>query len=232
MTDVQVDDQFIRAWDANARIRISELKEHRDSAYTDLSSILISQLKNHTPPIHSVLDAGCGVGALTNLLHETGFAAIGIDPSEASIHQARQAWPESSFAVARVEQMPTERIFDAVVANMVLHTTTSLDSFCQATSAVLADHGVFLATIPHPAFYLFAKEPSLNPEYSHEQRFLITFRINGSEAHPRKVPYVQRTIQMYTDALYRAGFHEIRITEPPQVGVGRPHDVLLLQGLL
>src|SRR5437868_13006235 len=45
-----------------------------------------------------VLDAGCGNGHLSALLHERGFESVGVDPSETGIVLAQNACPSARFA--------------------------------------------------------------------------------------------------------------------------------------
>lgn len=70
----------------------------------------------------SVLDIGCGRGALARSLVKRGFAVTGIDPSEAAIAAARDSVPEARFEVAAAEALPFDDSgFDAAVILNALH---------------------------------------------------------------------------------------------------------------
>ena len=73
----------------------------------------------------TVLDVGCGTGALCAVLHEKGLAVTGIDPAENMLRIAREK-PENRtvrFARANVlEGLPFEdKSFDIAIASYVAH---------------------------------------------------------------------------------------------------------------
>jgi ubiquinone/menaquinone biosynthesis C-methylase UbiE len=79
-------------------------------------------------PGESVLDVGCGTGALTRLAAGAvapGGHAVGIDASPQMIATARKKAenvPGLEFQVAPVEQLPLEAgAFDVVVSSLMLH---------------------------------------------------------------------------------------------------------------
>lgn len=64
----------------------------------------------------SILDAGCGGGALAAVLAKCGAVVTGIDPQEQAIQAARQRVPQARFEQAGAENMPfADKSFDAVV---------------------------------------------------------------------------------------------------------------------
>jgi len=73
----------------------------------------------------TVLDVGCGTGALCSVLNEKGLKVTGIDPAEKMMKIAREK-PENkeiSFIRANVlEQLPFEdKFFDVAIASYVAH---------------------------------------------------------------------------------------------------------------
>lgn len=73
----------------------------------------------------TILDVGCGTGALCSVLNEKGLKVTGIDPAEKMLRIARKK-PENrtvSFACANVlEQLPFEdKLFDVAMASYVAH---------------------------------------------------------------------------------------------------------------
>jgi ubiquinone/menaquinone biosynthesis C-methylase UbiE len=72
------------------------------------------------PAAADILDVGCGTGNLTaSLAEQTDGAVIGIDPSEAMIHEASTAFPDPriTFTVLDAERMNFDRQFDIVYCN-------------------------------------------------------------------------------------------------------------------
>lgn len=69
----------------------------------------------------SVLDLGCGNGALTQRLAQAGFRAEGLDASPELLEVARQSYPGLAFRQGDAVDFQTAEPFDAVFSNAVLH---------------------------------------------------------------------------------------------------------------
>ncbi len=71
-------------------------------------------------PEDSVLDVGCGTGAmLKELSQKTSGRLVGIDPSSGMIEKAKQAAHDNNirFYVASVEEFHPDEVFDAILCN-------------------------------------------------------------------------------------------------------------------
>lgn len=80
----------------------------------------LSALRRSALPAHArVLDYGCGIGHLTQLLAEEYHAVHAFDPSPACLARARERAPAATFHSSD-EELP-EAYFDAVVVACVLH---------------------------------------------------------------------------------------------------------------
>lgn len=71
--------------------------------------------------VHSVLDLGCGSGALTAQLAEAGYAVCGMDASEEQLRLAQQRCPGIPFFKGDATDFALETPVDAVFSNAVLH---------------------------------------------------------------------------------------------------------------
>lgn len=69
----------------------------------------------------SVLDLGCGNGALTWQLKQNGFDAEGLDASPELLETARSSWPGLVFRQGDASDFQTSRPYDVVFSNAVLH---------------------------------------------------------------------------------------------------------------
>jgi len=70
----------------------------------------------------SILDIGCGHGALARALTAQGARVDGIDPGPEAIASARAAVPEATFTEAGAEALPfADRSFDAAIFLNSLH---------------------------------------------------------------------------------------------------------------
>jgi 2-polyprenyl-3-methyl-5-hydroxy-6-metoxy-1,4-benzoquinol methylase len=221
------------SWDTNVDSRADELANHRDRAYADLTELLLGLLAERIPADGSILDAGCGLGYMANSMVAAGYRVEGVDPSRLSIDYAKKSFGNIEFSAQTIEQYASDCAHasrhDAVVANMVLHTTPQLHAFVASSAKALKKEGSFIASIPHPFFFISTKESvSIPLDYSVTRGFAIPFRINGGRTHPAPVPYFQRTLADYSEALHRAGISDLRIREPQRVGHGRCYDILAI----
>lgn len=82
----------------------------------------------------SVLEVGCGAGALLKAFSDAGLKVAGLDYTDALIDICRSALPEGHFAIGEAKDLDLEkRDYDAVVSHSVFHyfpsTDYALDSF-------------------------------------------------------------------------------------------------------
>jgi SAM-dependent methyltransferase len=112
-----------------------------------------------------VLDAGCGVGWGSLLLHQAGASrVVGLDIADEALDQARARTSRVEFASGDLQDMPFEDgEFDIVVCfealEHVAHTSAALDELVR----VLADDGLLFVSSPNPTVY-----PEGNPFHLHE----------------------------------------------------------------
>ena len=96
--------------------------------------------------LDAVLDLGCGRGASVNYLHEKhGISAVGLDPSEKLLGEARSSYPEAELVLGRGEELPFEdESFDCVFAECTLSLMDSPDEVLRQTYRVLKHQGWFV----------------------------------------------------------------------------------------
>ena len=72
-------------------------------------------------PSKTLLDAGCGTGALTGGYVEMGFEVTGVDFSRSAIRQARQRDIDARFGVSRLDRLALPTFDVITVIDVLLH---------------------------------------------------------------------------------------------------------------
>lgn len=74
---------------------------------------------------HTILDVGCGTGALCSVLHEKGFSVTGIDPAEKMLIIAKEKPENKNIRFIRanaLDRLPfDDKVFDISIASYVAH---------------------------------------------------------------------------------------------------------------
>jgi SAM-dependent methyltransferase len=80
-------------------------------------------LKGRLNPDMSVLDAGCGHGRNILWLLQNDYMVSAFDANENAIQELKADFPQSAdrFSVARLEEFTSEKQYDFVICNAVLH---------------------------------------------------------------------------------------------------------------
>ena len=87
---------------------------------------LIEVVAQHSP-CRSILDMGCGEGALTRYLIGCANEVVGVDVSPTAISRARRLVPKATFECSTLEAFTTSQLFDVVLAVEVLYYVKTLD---------------------------------------------------------------------------------------------------------
>ena len=111
-------------------------------------NLLLREVTLH--PGATVLDVGCGTGALLKLFSGVGeINGYGIDIAEKMISEARKKCPGMSFHIARCDNMPFEdSAFDVVVSCMAFHHYDNKKGFAKEVARVLKPGGILYIADP------------------------------------------------------------------------------------
>jgi trans-aconitate methyltransferase len=205
-------------WDRIAD-RYIELAETRaTSSFHHLTEFFHERLRPLSGK--SVLDVGCGHGWLAHSLAAQGAVATGVDGSESMITQARLRYPDLTFHTADLigGLGPAGAIagYDAMVARFSLQCIAELDKLLRDAIIALRPGGLFLVSMPHPAFYMRERveDPVTKERYrkvtgylEHETRILPDF---GGHR------YFHRPVSWYIQAFAQHGMYLDDMREPPQ----------------
>jgi SAM-dependent methyltransferase len=93
----------------------------------------------------TALDVGCGEGRFCRMLSERGIRAIGIDPTEPLIAEARRRDPAGDYRIGRAEALDfPDASFDLVVAYLSLIDIPDLPAAIAEMARVLRPGGALL----------------------------------------------------------------------------------------
>ena len=226
---------LVDPWDINAVARHAQLLREKDITFYKINMPeIIERLKcidNY--PLISVLDVGCGTGVLTNFISKQVSQIIGIDPSRESIRIARQSLKNKNlnFECTTIEDFKTTNQFDAIVANMTLHTIKYIQSALKKIYDLLTVGGDLIFTLPHPRYYPLRedhRDTFLADGFVYEKESFHEIPFNISlepEPLPSPTPYFHRPMNTYDALLDKVGFWliETRILYPTD-------DIMTLYG--
>lgn len=95
-----------------------------------------------------LLDVGCNIGVLVHVANNAGFDAEGIDLNQSAINFGNKNFG-NNLKKERLENIPGENIYDAIVMNHVIEHITDLREFTSHIRRLLKPDGVFLSVCPN-----------------------------------------------------------------------------------
>ncbi len=167
-----------------------------------------------------VLDIGTGEGQLARHLMEAGVrTAVGIDPSEAQTHVARERAGGPQYARAAADALPfPDASFDAVVACLVFEHITAVDEAIAEVARVLEPGGTFLFLLNHPLLQVpgsgWIDDHILDEQYWRIGPYLVEDVSIEQIAPDVHLPFVHRPMSRYVNAMADHGLMLQRMLEP------------------
>ncbi|MFW9921784.1 MAG: class I SAM-dependent methyltransferase [Candidatus Thorarchaeota archaeon] len=176
-----------------------------------------------------VLDAGCGNGYLARQLAKKGAKVVGVDFSKNFISYCKKKEKSEPLGCTYYCGSLTEldflenEMFDLVVSNVVMVDVQDYNTVFREINRILKPKGRFVWSNLHPVFgslnQIFYRIPYDTPR-NEERLFVLIDRYFDSGAFltswGKITPIWQfhRTLQEYSQALYKAGFLIREIIEP------------------
>jgi SAM-dependent methyltransferase len=209
---------IVAEWDALAPIRLRQIQSGADITYRHVLIPSILALASKEVPA-TALDAGCGIGFLTDLLAGQIGEVIGVDPSADSIALAREHYGKrAAFCLGTLESYSQHSIgsTDLVVANMVLMDVIDLDGFVAAAHQVIRPGGALVFSTTHPCFWPSYYGYEKESWYRYDQELIVEspFRITAEPTCPLRSTHVHRPLNAYVEA-FRRSFFSIEVLGEP-----------------
>ncbi|MDN3645014.1 methyltransferase domain-containing protein [Pontixanthobacter aestiaquae] len=205
-------------WDRIAPVRIEQILSGQDITFDHVLSPAIAMLINDEKH-GSLLDAGCGVGVLTDRIGHDFDHVIGVDPSYQSIEIARTNFGDAAkFHTASLEEYASrsKQRFDVILANMVLMDVADLRPFLSAAGQLLKPGGSLIFSITHPAFWpsYYGYEGEDWFHYSKELFVESPFRISAQPDCRLVSTHIHRPLSQYISEFGVSGLHLEAMMEP------------------
>ncbi len=213
-------------WDAICVSRDDAIRSGSDLSYDLVLTPHLMDMYSKAMPSDadslSVLDAGCGSGALSERLADGQPTpdVVGIDPSRNSIRiaQRRVGAGRLTFSQSTLEsfaaQAPSR--FDAVIGNMLLQNVSDLGAVVDAAFRALKPGGYFFFALPHPCYWprYWNYDSASWFSYWDEQWIEAPFRTSLGGDGGLVSTHVHRPLEAYVSCFLRAGFRLSEIREP------------------
>jgi len=174
----------------------------------------------------AALDVGCGEGRFCRMLAERGIRAIGIDPTEPLIAEARRRDPAGDYRIGRAETLDfPDASFDLVVAYLSLIDIPDLPAAIAEMARVLRPGGALLIA----NLTSFGTAGGWSLDLLGRTRFAIDHylaeRASWASWRGIRIRNWHRPLSAYMEAYLGAGFTLRRFLEP------KPQDESLRQDI-
>lgn len=147
----------------------------------------------------TILDIGCGTGALTNTMAQQGHQMLGIDASATMIQQAKQLFPELNFKQTDILTFQSQKSFDILFSNAVFHWIPQQTELLERCHQLLINHGKLLCE--------FGAKGNIQQI---EQAFIEELHTNHFEYHS---PFFFPSTDEYQQLLETAGFEILHLID-------------------
>ena len=116
-----------------------------------------------------ILDAACGVGYGSKMLHLMDNDVVGIDISSEAINMAERYWSGPTFILADLTTYVPDRTYDGIISvETIEHLSNPLPVLKMFRSVC---EGLLVASVPNEKYFPFRAE-DFDHEYPHQRHYL------------------------------------------------------------
>jgi ubiquinone/menaquinone biosynthesis C-methylase UbiE len=176
--------------------------------------------------VDNILDIACGQGFFSRAFHAAGATVAGVDIGEGLIEIAKQKSKDINFSIDSAEtlsQLGDSRFNKASIVLALQNIEKIQDTFSSAWR-VLRDDGKLYIVLNHPSFRIPSRsewgfDVEKNIQYRRVDGYMSESKKEmimnpGADPEEQKVTLsFHRPLQVYTKALFKAGFVITRIEE-------------------
>lgn len=178
----------------------------------------------------TILDIGCGNGALARIFAKLGAKVVATDFSDVFIQKAKERSDNLSIDFRLVDatdesQLQSLKVFDGydyIVSNMVLHDMPTLLPLASSLKHLLKPNGIFIFSVPHPCFNSGMVAFEDLQENSREKKVLLSnnyirsqsFEIFSKPGQPVKQMCFHRPLSELFNTFFKNGFVLDGFVEP------------------
>jgi len=98
--------------------------------------------------IERILDLGCGIGILVDLLAKNGYVVDGVDSSEANIDYARR-YKKGNYLLQDIESFDTGKKYDLMIASHLIEHLRAPDKFFKKVKTSMQKGGFLYIATPN-----------------------------------------------------------------------------------
>lgn len=117
----------------------------------------------------SILEIGCSIGAVSNILADRGFKVIASDVSEYAVKRAKKLTPKARFIILDIEKgIPLKEKFDIIIAFEVVEHLKNPEQGVKNMYKGLKAKGTVVISTPYPYKWNYNDPTHINVKYPHE----------------------------------------------------------------
>jgi len=210
---------------------ISKVISENNFTYINILEILRKTVSSKS--ISTVLDIGCGVGAIDFYLARKGYKVTGIDISNKAIKVAKQSAKELNiltvnFLSSSVEDLKLKDRFDLIICSEVLeHLQDDMKALLKM-NILLKDNGGIIVSVPsvNAPLYKLGLAEKFDKRVGHLRRYSLNQIVSLIEKAGFKIEETYKTEGVIRNSLYlfkQLGFF-IRLIKGPLVKIASSID--------
>jgi ubiquinone/menaquinone biosynthesis C-methylase UbiE len=212
-------------WDKISKERIYDIESGNDIVYHKTIIPYITKiLEQEIPKDTKIVDIGCGIAFLTNIIKSMNYDVTGIDIDRNSIKYAQNKYSDIKFLNVDFNLFMPDETFDFCLINMVIHNIKDINMFMKKLYNITGPNGQALFLLPHPCYWPLKYIDINSFDYDKENQYLLPFKTRNNNKYKAEFSYFHRPISLYYNKIIEHGFSVKKIEEIIEInGKNMPH---------